>query len=68
MIRYKVDVIQYLKNCGYTSYRMKREGILSGGTMAKLRDSDTTITLSTLDTICKLTDLDIADIIEYIPD
>lgn len=68
MIRYRIDVLAYLRNCGYTQSRMLKERIFGNKTLSKLRSGDVEISMKTLNTICNLTELSIEDILEYIPD
>lgn len=68
MIRYRIDVLAYLKNCGYTQGRIQKEHILSSSTLDRFSKDDTNISMKTLNTLCQLTDLSVEDIIEYVPD
>jgi len=68
MIRYRIDVIDYLKHCGYSQSKLCSENFISGPTLTKIRHGQTVVNLHLLDTLCKLTGLQISDIIEYIPD
>lgn len=68
MIIYKVDIMQKLKDCGFTSYKLRNEKIFSESTMTKFRKREQTITFSNLNTLCKLLNCQPADIIGYVPD
>lgn len=37
MLVYKIDILQALKNAGYTTYKIKTEGLLAQGTLQKFR-------------------------------
>ena len=37
-LRYKIDVLAALKEAGYSSYRLRKEKLLSESTLQKLRD------------------------------
>ena len=63
MIIYK-DILQKLKDAGYTTTRLRKEKILSESTLTKLRNNGP-ITMETLDMICQLTDLPVEELIEY---
>jgi putative transcriptional regulator len=63
MIIYK-DILQKLKDAGYNTNRIRKERILSEGTLQRLRDGRP-ITTETIDTICKLTGFNVCDLIEY---
>lgn len=67
-IQYKINILDELKNKGFTTYRIRKEKILSEGTLQKFRNNDTTITLGNIETVCKLLDCQPSDIMEYIPD
>lgn len=63
MIVYK-NIIEKLKTAGYNTTRIRREKILPESTMQKLRTGEA-INLTTLNTICELTGLQVEDLIEY---
>lgn len=65
MIIYK-DIIAKLKDAGYNTGRLRKEKILSESTLQRLR-SGRAITTETLDTVCKLVDCRVEDLIEFIP-
>lgn len=67
-IQYKINILDELKNKGFTTYGIRKEKILSKGTLQKLRNDDTTVTLGNIETICKLLDCQPGDIMEYVPD
>ena len=56
MLKYKIDVIETLKESGYNSTRILRENILSQSAMQKLRKGEM-VGIKTLDQICKLLDI-----------
>lgn len=63
MIIYK-DILQKLKDAGYNTNRIRKEGLLSEGTLQRLRDGRP-ITTETIDIICNLTGRKVEEIIEY---
>ena len=67
MVHYKVNVLEALKQRGYSSTRLRNEKILSESTMQKLRTNNSTITADTLNTICVILRCQPGDIIEVIP-
>lgn len=67
-IQYKINILDELKHKGFTTYRIRKEKILSEGTLQKFRNNDTAVTLGNIETICKLLDCQPSDIMEYIPD
>lgn len=63
MIIYK-NILQKLKDAGYNTNRIRKEGLLSEGTLQRLRDGRP-ITTETIDTICNLTGCKVEEIIEH---
>ncbi|MCI9056277.1 MAG: helix-turn-helix transcriptional regulator [Oscillospiraceae bacterium] len=68
MIHYKIDILQVLKDNGYSSYRLQKEKILATSTLGKLRQGDTSITVGNLNTICTLLRCQPGDLIEWVPE
>ena len=66
MIQYKIDVMKSLAARGYTANRMRREKIISEGSMQILRNHGN-ITLKTLNTICVILRCQPSDVIEVVP-
>lgn len=67
MIRYKINIMDSLKNKGYTSYRLRKDKIFGEATMTKFRKKEY-INFDNLNILCNLLDCQPGDIIEYIPD
>lgn len=67
MLVYKLDILAALKNNGYTTYRIKKEKILSESTLQKFRHKEG-ISWSNLDALCSLLQCQPGDLIAYIPD
>ena len=67
MLTYKIDVIETLKESGYNSTRIQREGIISQSAMQKIRDGEM-IGIKTLEQLCKALDMQPGNIIKYIED
>lgn len=65
MISYKINVYEELQKRGISSYAIKKNSLMSQSTLSKLKNNDTSITLSSLDKVCQLLQCDIADIIEF---
>ncbi len=65
MIIYKKDMIKELKEHGYSTYRIRKENIFDQSQLQKLRTNGT-ITFKTLDKLCRLTNLQPGDILEYV--
>ena len=66
MIKYKIDVLKELSNRGYTSTKLRKDKIISEGTMQHIRNGKG-ITTDTLNTICLILRCQPSDIIEIIP-
>ena len=63
MICYKVDVLEKLKENGFTSYIIRKEKLLSENTLQKLRKKES-ISFDSLNTICILLGCAPADLID----
>ena len=63
-LKFKIDVLEALKEKGYSSYILRKEKILSESTIQKLRSGEG-ISWDNLETLCKLLDCDISAILEY---
>ena len=59
MILYKINIIETLKNAGYSSYKIRQEKLLGQATLQKIRQNE----LVSWENICQP-----GDILEYIPD
>ena len=65
MIIYK-DILQQLKAAGYNTNKIRKEKILSEGTLQRIRDGRP-ITTESVDIICQLLQCQPGDIMEYRP-
>lgn len=63
-LKYKIDILEALKEKGYSSYSLRKEKLLSESTIQKLRSGEG-ISWDNLETLCKLLECDISDILEY---
>ena len=63
-LKFKVNVLAALKEKGYTTYRIRRERLLSESTVQKLR-AGIGVSWDNLEIICKLLQCQPADLIEY---
>ena len=66
-IRYKVDILEALKSKGYSTYKLRREKLLSEGVIQSLREGKT-ISLDNVSQICALLGCQPGDILEYVED
>ena len=67
MIRYKINVLDALKDKGYNTNRIRQEKIFGQQQLQKIRNGELA-SKSVLDIICKLLDCQPGDILEYVPD
>lgn len=67
MIRYKVNVIAALKNAGYTSYRIRKDGLINQTALQRIRDGKM-ISWEQLNSICRLLDCQPGDLVEFVED
>ena len=63
-LKYKIDILEALKEKGYSSYNLRKEKLLSESTIQKLRSGEG-VSWANIDTLCKLLDCDISAILEY---
>ena len=67
MLKYKIDIMEALKKIGYTSYKIRKDKLIGEAQLQKVRTGEIA-SKDTLNTICKLLDLQPGDILEYVPD
>lgn len=63
--QYKVDVLEILKDAGFSSYRIRKEGLINQTALQKLREGKM-IAWEQLDNICTLLNCQIGDLIQHI--
>lgn len=66
-LKYKFDVLEALKQAGYTTYKMRKEKLFAESTLQKFRNGQV-ISADNLDSLCKCLNLQPGDILEYVPD
>ncbi|MCL1951771.1 MAG: helix-turn-helix transcriptional regulator [Oscillospiraceae bacterium] len=64
-IKYKVNVLSKLKAAGYSTYRIRKDKLLSESTVQKLRGGEP-ISWENIETICRLLNCQPGDIMEYV--
>ena len=67
MIRYKKDVVAELKEKGYSSYRIRKEGLIGQATLQMLRNGKP-VSWDILNTLCRLLGCQVGELLEYVPD
>ena len=63
-LRYKIDILNALKEKGYNTNKIRTEGLLSQSTLQKFRNQQG-VSWENLETLCRLLECQPADLIEY---
>ena len=63
-LRYKMDVMKVLKDKGYNSARIREEKLIGQSYLQQLRHEEL-VSWKTIDTLCKLLQCQVGDIVEY---
>ena len=66
-MRYKIDVLNALKEKGYNTNKIRTEGLLSQSTLQKFRKQQG-VSWENLETLCKLLECQPGDLIEFVDD
>ena len=66
-LRYKVDILNALKEKGYNTNRIRTEGLLSQSTLQKFRQQ-LGVSWENLETLCRLLDCQPGDLVEFVPE
>ena len=64
-IRYKIDVMAALKEKGYSSTRIRDEKLIGQSYLQQIRHGEL-VSWKTTETLCRLLECDIGDIIEFV--
>lgn len=67
LIKYKIDIIQALKQVGFSTYKIRKEKIFTESQLQQMRDHKL-LTQEALNKVCTLLDCQPGDILEYVPD
>ena len=67
MIAYKIDVLQALRDAGWSSYRLRRECVIGQREMQNLREGKP-VSWAVLGKLCELLHCQPGEIIEYKPE
>ena len=65
MLKYRIDILEALKEKGYTSYKIRKDKLIGEAQITKIRNGEIA-SKETLNTICKLLSCQPGDILEYI--
>ena len=63
-LRYRIDVLQALKDNGFNTNKLRKEKLLSEGAIQRLRHSEP-VSWSNIEQLCKLLQCQHADLLEY---
>ena len=64
-IKYKINVLEELKAKGYSTYRIRKDKLLSESTVQKFRNNEP-VSWENITTLCKLLNCQPGDIMEYV--
>jgi DNA-binding Xre family transcriptional regulator len=67
MLTYKINVLESLKECGYSTTRLRKEKLLGENAIQYLREGKM-VGAKSLDIICGLLDMQPGNIIKYVED
>lgn len=65
MLVYKINVLESLKESGYNSTRILKEGLISQSAVQKIRKNEM-VGIKTIEKLCKLLDMQPGNIIKYV--
>jgi len=60
-------IMKLLSDHGWSSYRLRKEKLLSEGTISRLRRGEN-LNTSTIDVLCRLCECQPGDLMHYVPD
>jgi putative transcriptional regulator len=66
-LTYKIDVLDALKQNGYSTYKVRKEKLLGESTLQKLRQG-LPVSWENIETICRLLHCQPGDMLEYAED
>lgn len=64
-LQFKVNILEALKEKGYTTYKLRKENILSQSTLQKLREGKG-LAWENIERLCALLDCQPGDLLEYV--
>lgn len=67
MLKYKIDVLETLKESGYNSTRILKENLISQSAVQKIRKNEM-VGIKTIEKLCELLDMQPGNIIKYVED
>lgn len=67
MLKYKINVLEALKEKGYSTYKLRKDNLLAQSTITKLNQG-TVVSSDVLNALCRLLNCQPGDLIMYIAD
>lgn len=67
MIIYDENIFNRLKDKGFSTYKIRKEKLISERTLQSIRDNKS-VTVETIDVLCRLLNCQPGDIMSYTPD
>jgi len=64
-LQFKVNILESLKEKGYTTYKLRKDNILSQSTLQKLREGKG-LAWENIERLCALLDCQPGDLLEYV--
>lgn len=65
MLKYKIDVLETMKEAGYNTTKLRKEKLLGENAIQSLR-KDEMVGIKALDQICSILDMQPGNIIKYV--
>lgn len=65
MLKYKINVLETLKESGYNSTRILKENLISQSAVQKIRKNEM-VGIKTIEKLCELLDMQPGNIIKYV--
>ena len=65
-LKYKTDILGLLKSKGYSTYRLRKEKLISQGTLQQIRSGEL-VSWANISRLCNLLNCDVGDIVTYAP-
>lgn len=66
-LKYRIDIIEALKNGGYSTYKMRKEKIIGERQLQQLRSGEI-VSNAVLNKLCELLNCQPGELIEFVPD
>lgn len=66
-LQYKTDILAFLNDHGFTTYKLRKERLLSEGAIQSIRTGKP-ISWANIEQLCRLLDCQPGEILEYIQD